>query len=551
MSQENWEMWWRFNRDAFLIRKKYRPGEAPISPDAGLFLGRRVKNRARAGTPDRAALRRRIVPVLVEALEDRSPVVRASACYALGKVGRSEHVPRLVGKLRDTTSFVREAAVLGLGLLGQDEGRPALLSLLKADANGQSLRGGRKPEDRMRALAALGLGLIGTDRNGEVMDALARVAGHRSAPRDMTLMAAIGLGLLKGEPRYVDGVSRTLESLATRRRKVNDWVRAQAVTSIQRLLGRNGLPPEDRVLVGLHRLMTTDRTHHIRRSAVTAFGSVVTAPAHRTVAARLLAAQRDRAKDSHTRSLAAISLGRIGGDIAYRSLCKGVKESASQNHRAYAAFGLAILMRQVKDTTPERIAYDLGRGERCLRAAFDREKNLSTRSALALALGIARDRDSGSRLLRALRSTKDQTFRGYVSLALGMLEHQAAVPDLTDLVLHTKYAPHIKERIALGLGIIGVKNLLPLIRSLGRSRTAYDLDAIVRAVGLVGDHTAVEPLTALATDRRAQNRTRAATCEALGILGDPRPIPALASIRADHNYLASSGALNEILMRTF
>jgi HEAT repeat protein len=132
-----------------------------------------------------------------------------------------------------------------------------------------------------------------------------------------------------------------------------------------------------------------------------------------------------------------------------------------------------------------------------------------------------------------------------------MVEHRAAVPDLTDLVLNTRYAPHIKEQIAVGLGVIGVKNLLPLIESLSQSRAANDLDAIVRAVGLVGDHTAVEALTSLATDRRAQNRTRAATCQALGILGDPRPVPALASIRADHNYLASSGTLNEILMRTF
>jgi HEAT repeat protein len=303
--------------------------------------------------------------------------------------------------------------------------------------------------------------------------------------------------------------------------------------------------------MGLHRLLTADRTHHIRRSAATAFGSVVTDPGHRSAASRLLSDRRDRAKDSHTRNLAAIALGRIGGDVAYRSLCKGVRESASHIHRAYSGFGLAILMRRVQDTATDPKAYDLRRGVRCLRNAFDREKNLSTRSALALALGIARDRDTAPRLLRALRSTKDQTFRGYVSLALGMLEHQAAVPDLTHLVLHTKYAPHIKEQIALGLGIIGVKNLLPLIASLKQSRAAYDLDAIVRAVGLVGDHTAVEPLTALATDRRAQNRTRAATCQALGILGDPRPIPALAAIRADHNYLASSGTLNDILMRTF
>jgi len=46
----------------------------------------------------------------------------------------------------------------------------------------------------------------------------------------------------------------------------------------------------------------------------------------------------------------------------------------------------------------------------------------------------------------------------------------------------------------------------------------------------VGNHAVVKPLAALAGDERAQIRTRSTACLALGILGDPHPVPVLASL---------------------
>jgi len=475
--------------------------------------------------------------------------VRASACIALGKIGRSDHVPALVDGMKDTVKFVREAAALGLGLLGREEAVPTLLAVLKADGAGIKVRGGKIPENQLRAVSALSLGLIGKDGNSAVKDALMRLSGHRTAHRDMTLMATLGLGLLHGSPDFVDEISWHFKTLAARRGTFNAWVRAHAVTGIGRILNVNGLGPDARTLTGLARLMKRDRVSHVRRSAVSTLGVLVRDQEMLAAAAKVLATQRERGRGSHTRNLAAIALGLAGGDIAYRSLCEGVRKSGWVTHQAYCALGLGILIRNVEDRGLPRHSYDLSHGLKCLRTAFDREKNHSLRSCLALALGLARDRESGPRIHKAFRRTGDQVFQGYCALALGMVNHKEAASDLVHVVTASQYHPRVKERAAMGLAILGPGDLMPLLDSLKKSRSAYSLAAVTLAVGLTGDHTAATPLSDLASDRRAPSMTRAAACKALGYLGDPRPVPALASLRAHHNYLAASEAVNSFLLR--
>ncbi|MBN2491398.1 MAG: HEAT repeat domain-containing protein [Planctomycetes bacterium] len=550
VSLEDWEAWWRFNRDAFLVRRKYLPTRQQNSRDTDVFLGRSVPGTPpRALPPDWTALRHQIVPALRSALEDSSPTVRAAACTALGKVGFDEDVPALGARLADTSAFVREAATLGLGLIGQEAGRPALLAVLKADHKGQQLRGGRPPEIQMRAVAALALGLLGRDPDGEVTECLELLSTHPTASPDMALLATVALGLVEGDRRAVSRVAWHLKDLATRQRGVNDWIQAQAVTALQRIHERNRFSADDRTLSGLARLASEARIAHVRRSAVVALGALVHTPEHEAVAAQELADLRDSGKDSHTRNLAAVALGRIGGEAAYRALVAGLEESGQSVHRVYCALGLALLLRGLQDRAAPEAPRDLTPGFIHLRRAFDESRDLSSRSGLALALGIARDRDSGARLLQELKRSSEPTQRGHLALALGMVGHEPAVPELTALLLETKYPPFLKEQIATGLGILGRKNLVALLERLERSRSAQDLDAVLRAVALVGDQSAVKPLAALAVDPRAQIQTRAAACRALGVLGDPHPIPVLAALRADHNYLAASAAVNAILFR--
>jgi len=551
ISLENWESCWRFNRDAFTIRKKIGEKKEQVSRDAGIFLGRRSSR-----APEKNAkvngdhIRNQVIPPLLKALEDRNPSVRADACIALGKVGFSEHVPILITRLRDSAGAVREAAVLGMGLLGRKEAIPSLLAILKANDTGKSLRGGRKPEIRMRTIAALSLGLIGKDDTGDsVRKALTYLSSHRSTSREMALAATIGLGIMQGNTRDLDEIASHLKSLAVRRQAYDDQVRAQAVTGIGRLHARDSMKPDSRTLTGLARLMIHDRVSHVRRSAVSTLGFLVREPGQREAAARAISIQRVKGKGFHTRNLAAVSLGLLGGNPAYRSLCNGIRNSSSETHRAYCALGLGILIRNVKESVPSGKTYDLSRGLGCLRKAFDRERSLSLKSCLALALGLARDAASGPRLLKAFRKTGEQSFRGYCGLALGMVKHEAAVPDLMQVLEGGEYLPSVKRNVAMGLGIIGPRNLASLLAILKKSRSAYALTAVIHAAGRVGDTATLKPLAALATDRRAQTMVRSAAIKALGTLGDPRPVPALASLRAHHNYLACDEAVNHILTR--
>ena len=551
MSLENWETWWRYNRDAFIIRNKFRSRPRTTSQNSEVFLGE--LRPARGATPRPATgiayVRKQVLPVLLEAIRDRSPTVRTAACMALGKVGTAEHVPVLVDRLKDSTRFVREAAALGLGLLEQPSARPPLLAILKANELGCRLRGGREPETALQAVAALALGLTGHDPTGAAEKALMRASGHRAANRDLTLLATMGLGAMRASAQELKPVSWHLKSLASRRRDVNDWVRAQAVTGIGRLVERNRGGDDVRTLNGLARIMISDRGAHVRQSAITAIGQATQSTDKRNTAVRALLARYRKAPGSMERHLAAVALGRLGGDEAYTTLIQGVKDGSRSLHRVYSAFGLAILMREVQERTPTGTTYDLSHGIACLRSAFLREKNVSVRAGLALALGIARDREAGHVLLKTLRTSANPELRSYLGLALGMLEHEPAVCDLTNLILHTRDAAHVKERLAVGLGIIGVKNLLPLLSALKNNRSGYELEAILRALGFVGDHTVVKPIADLARDDRAQIRTRATACLALGVLGDSHPVPVLASLRAGHNYLAASDTVNALLTR--
>ncbi len=543
-----WPLWWQFNRDQFIVRARYRkPTATPQSNDTGVFLGGRTQGKAPTpGGIDWNRLQEKMFPVLHAALRDSNPSVRADAAIALGKIARVEDVPVLIGALADTTTRVREAAALAIGLSEHTEGIAPLLDVLRANARGNKLRGGRDPEHSLQAVAALGLGLIGRDPKGEVSTALIRASGHRNAPIEVAMMSTIALGLIRdGGP-----VETHLKRLASSR-KPRAWVRAQAVTSLARQLGARGTSPDAQTLTGFTRLMRNGRSVDVRRSATSAFALLLgdTGQGHPDrvldAASKLLARMHDKAADTHVRNLAAISIGFLGRDAGIRALCSSVRTAKREASRTYAALGLGISIRRAREQQADTPA--IAHGLEALRRAFMKERNRSTRAALALALGLARDNEAGEPILAALRKNNDQLFRGYAAIALGMIGHKPAAADLTAMLTQVDYQPLVRERIALGLAIMGAGDLGPLFDQLRARRSSYALQALAKAVGLVGDEKAVAPLLTLASDRRSTALTRAAACSALGTLGDPHPIPVLASLRAHYNYLASTGSINRTL----
>jgi len=90
----------------------------------------------------------RVVPVLVEALQDESQYVRAGICYVLGTIGQEalSCVPRLILALEDEKWIVRNSAVAALGMIGDKRAIEPLIASLKD----------RQPMVRQSAADALG-----------------------------------------------------------------------------------------------------------------------------------------------------------------------------------------------------------------------------------------------------------------------------------------------------------------------------------------------------------------------------------------------------------
>ena len=67
------------------------------------------------------------------------------------------------------------------------------------------------------------------------------------------------------------------------------------------------------------------------------------------------------------------------------------------------------------------------------------------------------------------------------------------------------------------------------------------------AIGAIGDQRALSPLVSLLEDRSQSVQGRALAAVGLGLIGDPRPVPALSRLSRDYNYRASVPDLDELL----
>ena len=69
---------------------------------------------------------------------------------------------------------------------------------------------------------------------------------------------------------------------------------------------------------------------------------------------------------------------------------------------------------------------------------------------------------------------------------------------------------------------------------------------LIQAIGVIGDHRAIEPLTQLLTDHKRPAQVRAMAAVGLGMIGDLE-MPKLSRLSTDYNYRATVGDLDELL----
>ncbi|MBN2491272.1 MAG: HEAT repeat domain-containing protein [Planctomycetes bacterium] len=552
---ESWHCWWDYNKDRFLKRQARLAEEQSVQSDStDFFFGRQSGRLAiDADRPGRACVREHVLPALVAALRDDALAVRYRAAVAIGKTGAPEGLPRLLEALADRDELVREGAAMGLALLQHPEARTALLALLDDGQPARRLLGGRRSTDELRGIAAVGLGLLahahpGIDADGALRDALVRQSLDRSHDHHIPMACVAALGLFRERAEVRRAIAGHLRRVAAPGGPAAEWVRAQAVLAVGRLAESSRDAADSTDVAFLVDVLETSRNAALGRSAALALATAGIGPdGPQPAAVQALGRKLTAGRDRLTRGFSAISLGHLGGAQAHAMLTLALFRE-KQELQVYCGLGLAIACgaRSARaEADPERLCS----GRERLRAAFERTRSPDARGGFAIALGIAGDADAGPMLLAAYRSARSVRFRGDCAVALGMIGHSAAAGALLDTIRAKYAAPELREHTALGLGLLRARATVPpLVAALASEPSHAARIAFTQALGLVGDRTAIAPLAGLLDSSRHSAHTRAYACWALGSLGDPRPLGALAPLRANHNYHACCGNFNAMLV---
>jgi HEAT repeat protein len=164
-----------------------RAGPAALEPLAALLCGRDASGRwwaaralAEVGGEPSALL-------LVGALVDADPDVRACACLALGRGGAVEAAPDLAGRLGDESAFVAAIAADALSMLGKGA-VPALAQALHHE------------RPAVRLLAVRALGRTGSEQAVEPLCGVLEDPSYLVSHMALEALEGLGVGMVYFSP---------------------------------------------------------------------------------------------------------------------------------------------------------------------------------------------------------------------------------------------------------------------------------------------------------------------------------------------------------------
>jgi HEAT repeat protein len=578
-----WDFWWGFNKDQYLnLKAAIYSGIITGSDD--FFLGQGTKTQARNQLqPSEEAIRGKIVPALKDALaKERSNDIVTGALIALAKIGdvksesgASEFEPILAKFLSDSNQEIAETASVALGILANDASVKVLSDLALDKPEGRKLVGNKEVNFRSRAFAAYGLGLIGyrtasnqvrQDIAGILIDLLEK---PESSTRDVKVAALVSLGLVpidvdkseSPDSRQNHSSSRQTEIKYVQKffqdDKNNYLIRAHAPTTLARLL--KGTAPELKESVAKMLLSAIEKQSkerdEIQQSCVLALGQIGDSDKDK-VDYQIREALKRIAEDGdqQSRNFAMIALGQVGGRVGEgEDAEKGVKQvrddlltflTRGKNHiRPWAGLGIGVMERSILDNsesgiTPSPMSKD------ALRTTLKDAANPSHTGCYSIAIGIAKDPEAKELLREKLKNAPGDEAKGNVAVALGLVDSREAIVDIQGIVRDSKYKPDLLKQAAIGLGLLGDKDLVPeLVTMLGEAKGYSSQAALASALGFIGDSRSIDPLVDMLKRKEITDSARGFAAVALGIVADKEPLPWNAKISTNINYRANTTTL--------
>ncbi len=523
-----WERWWEANADRYLhLRARLRERDGPRSrvsdggdpapDDGGIGLAPTARD----------FMEKEVLPVVTAALRDEDAEVRSAAAVALGKMGFPRTLMDLQRTLRDPDRDVREAGVLALGMLGDSLAVEQLLDVLLDSRN----------EERLRGFAAVGLGLIGGPAAGDALlsylDPAAdarRVGGIRRRPETEAAVLA-SLGLARHRPGRQALTAVALSGRMPDGSRADATVRSFALAGLGRLGDRDlapaagagdggaggPLPPEARgaELALLVSLLREDQ-EVLRQGAALALGMLGRPDDGFVLEALARAAVAD--KDFNTRSHAVMALARIGGPQAIEAIRRRLAKPARMD-LPFTALALGV-------------AGDGGSAAEILRW-FREGRDYADRGACALALGLLRHADAAPDIRVLAFSKAPRECRRHCMLALGLLRDGESSGPLLEVVT-TDWDPYLKNAAGTALGLLGSREAVGRAAAVAQGATSILARGhACRILGMIGNRESARLLVRFARDPRETGYLRMFAVTGLGILAERTDLPILSTAGFD------------------
>jgi HEAT repeat protein len=513
--------------------------------------------------PSRSQILNSIIPALNQTLESADNKDIVGACMiALAKAGLApkESAAFFRERLNSSSQEISETAGVSLGILQNVEALEILEQLLTESEQGRKLVGKSTGVPvRTRSFAAYGLGLLGSTQQDSAIQArlantLWEVLSTDDDPaKDIRVACVIAIGLLK-----LDDPAPLADKLANYLADdSHDFLsRSHCPTAIAKLLLQTAddSPLRERAVMSFLDLETSTKTKtEIRQSCVQALGLLT--PGNAPYAGKVfkaLSKASDKAKDRQERNFTSIALAYIGASADDTSpvrknvtafLIKKLEKGKSA-YKPWAGLALGVMAFRIADNggqvSPLVHSTTL--------AVFNKTKSPSPKAAYAISLGLMANEGAKESLRQSMDKISDLEYRGYASVALGLLTAREYKDYISQIVQESKRKPQLLRQASIALGLMKDREVVDILLGLlspdgKRMPRLAVLSAAAMAIGFIGDRRSVDPLITAMKDEKMTKLARAFSAIGLGMVADKDNLPWNSIIASDLNYRAATSTL--------
>lgn len=516
-------------------------------------------------------------------LSDSNQEISETAALSLGILANpsGDNLKRLVGLMTDS-KYGREArgsteqavplrtrafASYGLGLVGYRVAEPEVRSLIVQEFANALIPAEREATQDIATAIVISMGLVPLEPEGDSAESTKELI-----EADIDPAAPGTIDSLEDQIALLSAVFDDL--------RLDRFMRAHIPTALGRMLesleGRDDMAQQrraikrhvaDMLLLPLDPRKGGKFEEEVQQSCSLALGLVGDADQDEVdveIRKVLLDAYKDQQRQAKNFALIALSkiAARRGEEMDAEGQPRSEKDrfvaaredvvkhmtkrlkSGRSGEEHYAGLGIGVLswlLRDAGETLSSESVESIG----LLHSELDDARAVEDIGAFSVASGLAGSEDAKASLQRLLVKTQEPIARGYVALALGMLNIRESQEMIRNIVVGSQYKPDLLKQAAIALGLLGDKDTVDgLIQMLQDSDSLATQASLASALGFIGDRRSVDPLVEMLKNATLTETARGFAAVALGIVADKEPLPWNSKIGVDLNYRASLETLN-------